>query len=158
MRRTHDLDAKDRQILGLLESDARRSNSDIARITNLSAPTVAERIARLRDIGVIRGFTTKIEAAKVGLPVSAIIEFRPHTMTDMEAIDFVTRFTQIRDCYRVTGNALLVLHVRVPDNDGLKALLADLYKQGETRTSVVLHTEVDRRPIFSTPDDSASRD
>ena len=158
MRRTHDLDAKDRQILGLLESDARRSNSDIARITNLSAPTVAERIARLRDIGVIRGFTTKIDAAKVGLPVSAIIEFRPHTMTDMEAIDFVTRFTQIRDCYRVTGNALLVLHVRVPDNDGLKALLADLYKQGETRTSVVLHTEVDRRPIFSTPDDSASRD
>jgi len=158
MRRTHDLDAKDRQILGLLESDARRSNSDIARITNLSAPTVAERIARLRDIGVIRGFTTKIDAAKVGLPVSAIIEFRPHTMTDMEAIDFVTRFTQIRDCYRVTGNALLVLHVRVPDNDGLKALLADLYKQGETRTSVVLHTEVDRRPIFSTPDDSVSRD
>ena len=158
MRRTHDLDAKDRQILGLLESDARRSNSDIARITNLSAPTVAERIARLRDIGVIRGFTAQIDAAKVGLPVCAIVEFRPHTMTDMEAIDFVTRFTQIRDCYRVTGNALLVLHVRVPDNDGLKALLADLYKQGETRTSVVLHTEVDRRPIFSTPDDSASRD
>jgi Lrp/AsnC family leucine-responsive transcriptional regulator len=148
MRRTHDLDAKDRQILGLLESDARRSNSDIARITNLSAPTVAERIARLRDIGVIRGFTTRIDAAKVGLPVSAIIEFRPHTMTDMEAIDFVTRFTQVRDCYRVTGNALLVLFVRVVDNEALKALLADLYKQGETRTSVVLHTEIERRPIF----------
>jgi Lrp/AsnC family leucine-responsive transcriptional regulator len=158
MRRTHDLDARDRQILGLLESDARRSNSDIARITNLSAPTVAERIARLRDIGVIKGFTTKIEAAKVGLPVSAIIEFRPHTMTDMEAIDFVTRFSQIRDCYRVTGNALLVLLVRVPDNDGLKALLADLYKQGETRTSVILHTEIDRRPIFSQAAESTARD
>jgi len=158
MRRTHDLDAKDRQILGLLETDARRSNSDIARITNLSAPTVAERIARLRDIGVIRGFTTKIEAAKVGLPVSAIIEFRPHTMTDMEAIDLVTRFPQIRDCYRVTGNALLVLHIRVPDNDGLKALLADLYKQGETRTSVVLHTEIDRRPIFALGDEQPPRE
>lgn len=157
MRRTHDLDAKDRQILALLESDARRSNSDIARITQLSAPTVAERIARLRDIGVIRGFTTMIDAAKVGLPVSAIIEFRPHTMTDMEAIDFATRFPQIRDCYRVTGNALLVLHVRVADNDGLKALLADLYKQGETRTSVVLHTEVDRRPIFSLPEENQAR-
>lgn len=157
MRRTHDLDAKDRQILALLESDARRSNSDIARITNLSAPTVAERIARLRDIGVIRGFTTTIDAAKVGLPVSAIIEFRPNTMTDMEAIDFATRFPQIRDCYRVTGNALLVLHVRVADNDGLNSLLADLYKQGETRTSVVLHTEVDRRPIFSVPDENQAR-
>ena len=155
MRRTHDLDAKDRQILGLLESDARRSNSDIARITNLSAPTVAERIARLRDIGVIRGFTTRIEASKVGLGVSAIIEFRPHTMTDMEAIDFAKKFPQIRDCYRVTGNALLVLIVRVPDNDGLRALLADLYKQGETRTSVILRTEVEGRPVFA-PSDGAT--
>ena len=158
MRRTHDLDAKDRQILGLLESDARRSNSDIARITNLSAPTVAERIARLKDIGVIRGFTAQIDAAKVGLPVCAIIEFRPHTMTDMEAIDFVTRFTQIRDCYRVTGNALLVLFVRVADNDGLKALLADLYKHGETRTSVILQTEIDRRPIYAVPESQPSHD
>ena len=158
MRRTHDLDAKDRQILGLLESDARRSNSDIARITNLSAPTVAERIARLRDIGVIKGFTTKIDPSKVGLPVSALIEFRPHTMTDMEAIDFVTRFPQIRDCYRVTGNALMVLLVRVPDNDGLKVLLADLYKQGETRTSVILSTEVEARPVFAAPAESATRE
>ena len=156
MRRTHDLDAKDRQILGLLESDARRSNSDIARITHLSAPTVAERIARLRDIGVIRGFTTKIDAAKVGLPVSAVIEFRPHTMTDMEAIDFVMRFQQIRDCYRVTGNALLVLLVRVPDNDGLKSLLADLYKHGETRTSVILSTEIEARPVFPVPGENAT--
>ena len=70
-----------------------------------------------------------IGPAKVGLPVSAIIEFRPHTMTDMEAIDFVSRFNQVRDCYRVTGNALLVLFVRLADNDALKALLADLYKQ-----------------------------
>lgn len=158
MRRTHDLDAKDKQILGLLESDARRSNSDIARITNLSAPTVAERIARLRDIGVIHGFTTRIDPAKVGLPVSALIEFRPHTMTDMEAIDFVMRFQQIRDCYRVTGNALLVLYVRLPDNEGLKSLLADLYKQGETRTSVILSTEIEARPIFPPPANSPPRE
>ena len=35
MRRIHDLDAKDRQILALLEADGRRSNSDIARLTGL---------------------------------------------------------------------------------------------------------------------------
>lgn len=151
LRRTHDLDAKDRQILALLESDARRSNSDIARLTGLSAPTVAERIARLRDIGVIRGFTVRIDPARVGLPVSAIIEFRPNAMSDDEAIQFVSRFAQVRDCYRVTGNALLLMIVRVPDNDAIKRLLADLYKHGETRTSVILHTEFEQRPIF-TPD------
>jgi Lrp/AsnC family leucine-responsive transcriptional regulator len=149
VRRVHDLDAKDRQILALLESDARRSNTEIARLTSLSAPTAAERIARLKDIGVIRGFTTKIDPARVGLAVSAIIQFRPHVMNDMEAIQFVTRFPQVRDCYRVTGSALLFMLVRVPDNDGLKALLADLYKHGETQTSVILSTEFERRAMFS---------
>ena len=149
MRRTHDLDSKDRQILALLESDARRSNSEIARLTALSAPTVAERIARLRDIGVIRGFSARIDPTRIGLPVSAIIEFRPQTMSDNEAVQFITRFPQIRDCYRVTGTALLVMFVRVADNDGLKALLADLYKHGETRTSVILSTEFEHRPFFT---------
>ena len=149
MRKVHDLDAKDRQILGLLESDARRSNTEIARLTSLSAPTVAERIARLKDIGVIRGFTAKIDPARAGLPVSAMIQFRPHTLNDIEAIQFVTRYPQIRDCYRVTGSALLFMLVRVPDNDCLKALLAELYKHGETQTSVILSTEFERRPIFS---------
>ena len=149
MRRTHDLDAKDRQILALLESDARRSNSEIARLTGLSAPTVAERVARLRDIGVIRGFTVRIDEGKVGLPVGAIIEFRPHTLRDNEAVVWVARYPQIRDCYRVTGTALLVMMVRVPDNEGLKSLLAELYKHGETRTSVVLSTEFEQRPIFA---------
>ena len=152
MRRTHDLDAKDREILALLEKDARRSNSEIARITSLSAPTVAERIARLRDIGVIRGFTARIDPARVGLPVSAIIEFRPHTMLDNEAALFVRRFPQIRDCYRVTGSALLVLVTRVPDNDGLRMLLGELYKHGETRTSVILSTEFEHRAVFSDED------
>ena len=149
MRRTHDLDAKDREILALLEQDARTSNSEIARQTSLSAPTVAERIGRLRDIGVIRGFTTRVDPQRVGLPVSAIIEFRPHTMSDNEAAQFVTRFSAIRDCYRVTGTALLVLVIRVSDNEGLRALLADLYKHGETRTSVILNTEFEQRPIFA---------
>ena len=149
MRRTHDMDAKDRQILALLEEDARRSNSDIARATSLSAPTVAERIARLRDIGVIRGYTVRIDPAKVALPVTAIIEFRPHTMTDEEAVAFAKKLPQIRDCYRVTGNALLLLIVRVPSNDALKGVLEILYKHGETRTSVVLESEWEQRPIFA---------
>jgi Lrp/AsnC family leucine-responsive transcriptional regulator len=120
MRRTHDLDAKDREILALLEEDARRSNSEIARLTSLSAPTVAERIARLRDIGVIKGFTARLDPPRVGLPVGAIIEFRPNTMSDNEAALYVRRFPQIRDCYRVTGSALLILIARVPDNEGLR--------------------------------------
>ena len=149
MRRTHDMDAKDRQILALLEEDARRSNSDIARLTGLSAPTVAERIARLKDIGVIRGFAVRIDSAKAGLPVNAIIEFRPHTMTDDEAVAMIAKLPEVRDCYRVTGTALLIMVVRLASNDALRALLAILYKHGETKTSVVLRTECEQKPLFA---------
>ncbi len=149
MRRTHDMDVKDRQILALLEEDARRSNSDIARVTGLSAPTVAERIARLRDIGVIKGFTTRIDAAKVGLPVSAVIEFKPNAMGDDEAVAMVMKLGEVRDCYRVTGSALLIMVVRLASNEALRTLLATLYKHGETNTAVILRTECEQRPLFA---------
>ena len=152
MRRTHDLDAKDQQILALLEADARRPNSEIARLTALSAPTVAERIARLRDIGVIKGFTVQIDAARVGLPIHAVIQFRPTKLNDDEAAELVSKLPEVRDCFRVTGEVLLLVVVRVADTERLRTLLAYLYKHGETSTSIVLNVEVEQRPIFITAD------
>ena len=149
MRRIHDLDEKDRQILALLEADGRRSNSDIARLTNLSAPTVAERTARLRDIGVIQGFTVKIDAAKVGLPVSAVIEFQPRSNQDRAAINAVINNPAVRTCYRVTGSSLLVLTVRVASSGALQDLLDQIMPFGETKTSVILLVDVEDRPLFA---------
>jgi len=149
MRRVHDLDAKDREILALLELDGRRSSSEIARMTSLSAPTVAERIARLRDIGVIQGFGVKINPAKVGLPISAIIEFQPRANNDVEAIAAVCRHPAVFACYRVTGPSLLVLMVRLADNAALTAMLQDFSRFGDTKTSVILSTDLEERPIFA---------
>ena len=149
MRRVHDLDAKDREILALLETDGRRSSSEIARLTSLSALTVAERIARLRDIGVIQGFTVKINPAKVGLPISALIEFQPRANNDSEGIAAVCRHPAVHACYRVTGPSLLVLMVRVADNAALTEMLAEFTRFGDTKTAVILSTDIDQRPIFA---------
>lgn len=149
MRRVHDLDAKDREILALLEVDGRRSSSEIARLTSLSAPTVAERIARLRDIGVIQGFTVKINSSKVGLPISAIIEFQPRTNNDAEAIAAVCKHSAVHACYRVTGPSLLVLMVRLADNAALTELLREFTRFGDTKTAVILSTDIEERPIFA---------
>jgi Lrp/AsnC family leucine-responsive transcriptional regulator len=149
MRRVHDLDEKDRQILALLEADGRRSNSDIARLTHLSAPTVAERIARMRDIGVIKGFSVKIDPVRVGLPVSAVIEFQPRSNQDQAAINAVINNPAVRSCYRVTGSSLLVLIVRVPSSGGLQDLLDQIMPFGETKTSVILLIDIEDRPLFA---------
>lgn len=150
MRRTHDLDSKDRAILGLLEIDARRSNSDIARLTGLSAPTVAERIARLRDVGVIKGFGVSIDHHKIGLPISALVEFQPRSSQDAEGLRIVTSHPAVRTCYRVTGDSLLVLLVHVPSSEALQDLLDLFIRFGETKTSVILRSDVEDRPFFAT--------
>ena len=147
--RRDDLDSKDRQILALLEVDGRRSTSDIARLTHLSAPTVAERIARLRDIGVIKGFSVKIDAAKVGMPVSALIEFQPRSSSDSDAISSIIRHPAVRTCYRVTGTSFLAMLVRVPSSAALQDVLAQFIRYGETKTSLILVTDVEDRPMFA---------
>jgi len=149
MRRLHDLDAKDREILALLEKDGRRSNSDIARLTNLSPPTVAERIARLQDIGVIKGFGVRIDPTKIGLHVSAIIEFQPRLSHDEKLIKTIANDPAVRSCYRVTGSSLLTLIVKVPSSSALQDLLERLLRHGETKTSVILVTDVEDRPLFA---------
>lgn len=156
MRRLHDLDAKDRQILALLEADGRRSNSEIARLTHLSAPTVAERIARLRDIGVIRGFTVRIDPAKVGLPVSAVVEFQPRSMQDENALNAIIHHRAVRTCYRVTGSSFLTMVVRVPSSNALQDLLTEFIHYGDTKTAVILYIDAEDRPLFadSLPHDS----
>ena len=156
MRRLPDLDAKDRQILALLEADGRRSNSEIARLTHLSAPTVAERIARLRDIGVIRGFTVRIDPAKVGLPVSAVVEFQPRSMQDENALNAIIHHRAVRTCYRVTGSSFLTMVVRVPSSNALQDLLTEFIHYGDTKTAVILYIDAEDRPLFadSLPHDS----
>lgn len=149
MRRLHDLDTKDREILALLEADGRRANSEIARLTGLSAPTVAERIARLRDIGVIRGFTVDIDPARIGLPISAIIEFQPRSNDDVGAVAAVNRNPAVQCCYRVTGPSLLVMIVRVADNLALTKLLAEFTHYGDTKTAVILSAESENRFFFA---------
>ena len=151
MRRLHDLDSKDREILTLLEAEGRRANSEIARLTGLSPPTVAERIGRLRDIGVIRGFTIDIDPARIGLPLAAIIEFQPRSNDDSAAIAAISRNPAVRGCYRVTGPSLLMLMVRVADHAALKALLDEFTRYGDTKTAVILSAETENRPFFGDP-------
>lgn len=147
MRRAKDMDAKDRQILALLEEDARRPNADIAKLTGLSAPTVAERIARLRDIGVIRRFSVDVDPAKIGLPIAALVRFQP-TAREADAIAAITRMEPVKTCHRVTGASMLELTVRVADSEELKSILDQLRRLGETETSLVLTTDFERRAYF----------
>ena len=68
-----------------------------------------------------------------------------------KAISTVCRHPAVHACYRVTGPSLLVLMVRLADNMALTAMLQEFSQFGETKTAVILSTDLADRPIFADP-------
>jgi len=73
------MDKYDRMLLSAC-SKTRASYAQLARTVNLSAPAVAERVAKLEASGVITGYQAKVDLSKVGLPIQCVIELRRPTM------------------------------------------------------------------------------
>ena len=103
------LDKIDWKILTQLQTDARVSTAELARKTALSAPAVAERIQKLRERGVIRGFHATVDAAAVGLPVTAII--RMSVVGDIlpRLAILLQSLPEVVECYRGTGNDSFIM-------------------------------------------------
>ena len=67
------LDNKDKKIIDILKISGREPASSISEKVGLSVPTVIDRIKKLHDLGVIKGYKAVINSKKIGLDVSAII-------------------------------------------------------------------------------------
>jgi Lrp/AsnC family transcriptional regulator, leucine-responsive regulatory protein len=148
-RRTQDFDDIDRQILAILEADGRRPTAEIARAVGLTGPGTAERISRMRDKGIIKGFTVKLDLGRLGLHVSAFVEFDPHSNADGAGIAAVAGHPAVRSCLKVTGPAMLMLVVSARDGDELHNVLLDFAKHGTTKTAVILSSELAEIPLFA---------
>jgi Lrp/AsnC family leucine-responsive transcriptional regulator len=98
------LDATDAQILGALDSDARLSMSELARLVGMSAPSVSERVRRLEAGGVIRGFTVDVDTRAIGYQIRAMVRIRPLP----GKLHLVERLIQERpgfvECDKITGD------------------------------------------------------
>ena len=71
------LDSVDVELLRILHEDARTPMAEIARALNMSAPSISERIKRLRESGVIRSFTIEVDPALLGYELSLYIRISP---------------------------------------------------------------------------------
>src|SRR5580765_8681073 len=70
------IDPISRRILQLLLADGRASYQAIADEVGLSRPAVMERVKRLEESGYIRGYTARLDRAKVGYPITAFVAVR----------------------------------------------------------------------------------
>lgn len=146
----NELDQIDQQILRELAQDARLSYSEIGRRVNLSQPTVAERVRRMEQEGVIRGYHVDIDPEKVGLPITAFVRLKTsHPSSRQYKLEekISAELDSVCECHRVTGNDCLLLKVYAASIVHLHELLGKLNQFGEPNTSIVLHTVIERSGI-----------
>jgi Lrp/AsnC family leucine-responsive transcriptional regulator len=144
-----DVEDLDRQIVRLLAADGRMSYTDLGRATGLSTSAVHQRVRRLEQRGVIRGYAAIVDAQAVGLPLTAFISLKPiDASAPDDAPQRLADVPEIEACHSVAGEESYILKVRVSAPGDLEALLATIRSRANvsTRTTIVLSTPYEARP------------
>lgn len=149
MQHSPALDAIDQAILRALAVDARTSYADLGATVSLSAPAVKRRVDRLRETGVIRGFTVRLDPAELGWQTEAFIELFCQGSTSPATMrQAVEGYPEVVAASTVTGDVDLVVQVRTRDMQHLEQVVERFAAEPfvvRTRSTVVLSALL-RRP------------
>ncbi|MGI8857507.1 MAG: Lrp/AsnC family transcriptional regulator [Thermomicrobiales bacterium] len=117
----------DRSIVQLLAENGRLSHEQIAQAVHLSRPAVHERVRRLEERGVIRGYHARVDWETMGQPVTAFIWMRTTGARTNEIgaaiLGLGNADAVIEECHRVTGEWCLLAKVRVASTLALQELI-----------------------------------
>lgn len=138
----YQLDETDHRLLRLLQADGRRTFSEMAPEVGLSVAAVKRRIDRMREAGVITGFTVQVDHAKLGWGIEAFTELRYAGTTSVKDIlASTTRTPEVQAVFTIAGDLDALVHMRVRDINHLQEVIDRLRGSGKvigTRTLMVL--------------------
>jgi Lrp/AsnC family leucine-responsive transcriptional regulator len=141
------VDATDRRILAILQEEGRLPNARIAERVGLSPPSVLERIRKLEERGVIKGYAAQVEGERLGLRTVVFVQVSLsfHRSDAIESFrKSILATPPVLECYHVTGEEDFLLKVVVPDiadyEDFLLHTLTQIEGIGKVKSSFVLST------------------
>ena len=139
----------DRKIVSLLARNGRMSFTELARQAGLSVSAVHQRVRRLEQDGVIKGYAAMFNPEDLGLPLTAFVSIKPFDASAPDDLpQRLEHLAAIEACHSVAGDENYILKVRVSSPAGLEDLLSKIRTLGgvSTRTTVVLSTPYENRP------------
>ena len=139
------LDETDETLLSALIDNSRVSTADLARLVGMSAPSVAERIKRLEEAGVIEGYTVKVNAQALGLPIAAWLRIRPIPGELYRIADILRDLPEVVECDRITGEDCFIARAHVQSVAHLEKLIDKVIPYAMTNTSIIQSSPVARR-------------
>jgi Lrp/AsnC family transcriptional regulator, leucine-responsive regulatory protein len=142
------LDLIDRQILRLLQDDARKSYSDIGRAVHLSQPAVVDRVRRMEDAGVITGYHASVDPTLLGFPLLAFIRVECKTLQETyRLIDMVREMPEVLEAHRITGEDGLIMRVVAASIRRLDEIIIAVAEISGPSTNIVLGSDIPRRTL-----------
>lgn len=140
------MDAVNIQLLKELQNNPRLTMSELGRRIGMSSPAVAERLRRLEEAGVLKGYYLELDPAALGLPIAAYVRVRPNPGQLSKIAELARQTPEVVECHRVTGEDCFILKVYLPAIDQLDRLLDGFLLYGSTTTSIIQSSPVPHRP------------
>lgn len=148
------LDVTDRKILALLQANARVTNADVAREVGMAPSATLERVRKLEERGLIRGYETRLDPVQLGLGLTAFVLVRSTEGPGGERTgERLAEIEEVQELHHIAGEDCFILKVRARDPKGLQHLLRErigrIPEVASTRTTIVLETvkETARIPL-----------
>ena len=139
------MDTLDSKAVSLLMRSGRTTWTELGAILGLSAPSAADRVRKLEEGGVIRGYAALVDPARAGYPLTAYIAVSLASHRNRSAfLRAIDKMEQVAECHHVAGDDDYLLKVRCRGTQDLDHLLAKELKDklgvARTRTTIVLST------------------
>ncbi len=141
------MDSIDYNILEILQKDARISMKDLANTVGLTAPATSQRVKKMEESGIIKGYGAVLNLDKLGKKIQAFISLSiPHDDYN-SLIEYAKKNNSIIECYHVTGRDSMIFKVLVRDITELEKMIDSLKKYSDTNTSVILSSPINNKLI-----------
>ncbi len=141
-----EIDSVNIRVLEELQRDPRLTMSELGRRVGMSSPAITERVRRLEEAGVIRGYRLDLNPTALGLPIAAYIRIRPNPGQLPKIAELAQQIPEVVECHRVTGEDCFILKVHIPAIDQLDRLLDSFLLYGSTTTNIIQSSPVPLRP------------
>jgi Lrp/AsnC family transcriptional regulator, leucine-responsive regulatory protein len=141
-----EIDSVNLRMLEELQRNPRLTMSELGRRIGMSSPAVTERVRRLEEAGVIRGYRLELNPTALGLPIAAYIRIRPNPGQLPRIAELAQQIPEVVECHRVTGEDCFILKVHIPAIDQLDRLLDSFLLYGSTTTTIIQSSPVPLRP------------
>lgn len=133
------MDTTDRRILRVLQQDARITMTALAEQVSMSVPATAERVHRLEEQQVIRGYHADISAAAAGYEIEVMILVTAHTGAEQELYQMIEERPEVVSAWDLAGRTGLLLRVICKDMASFEALVESFQQVSTTESYFCLH-------------------